>query len=85
MNTRNKTPSKYVYYTLHLYFSGLSLRRASEILSQLFKRNHVLLAKKWNWIQKYKPQRMQSCRRKVLEYIVDETMLKVRSDTSGYG
>jgi putative transposase len=77
---RNKTPSKYVYYALNLYFSGLSLRRASERLSQLFKRTHVLLAKKWNWIQKYKPQKMQSRRRKVLEYIVDETMLKVGSE-----
>jgi putative transposase len=78
--TRNKTPSNYVYYTLHLYFSGFSLRRASEILSQLFKRNHVLLAKKWNWIQKYKPQKLKSTRRRVLEYIIDETMLKVGSE-----
>ena len=77
MLTRNRTPSKYVYYALHLYFSGLSLRRASERLSQLFKRNHVSI---WNWIQKYKPQKMQSRRRKVLEYIVDETMLKVGSE-----
>ncbi|MGE0690915.1 MAG: hypothetical protein AB7O87_10010 [Candidatus Nitrosocosmicus sp.] len=45
MFTRNKTPSKYVYYALHLYFSGLSLRRAFERLSQLFKRNHVSI---WN-------------------------------------
>ncbi|MGD9535287.1 MAG: hypothetical protein AB7V56_16145, partial [Candidatus Nitrosocosmicus sp.] len=34
----------------------------------------------WNWVQKYKPQKMQSRRRKVLEYIVDETMLKVGSE-----
>ena len=80
MTTRNKTPSKYVYYGLHLYFSGLSLRKASERLSRLYKRNHVLLAKKWNWIQKYKPQKLQSTRSKVLEYIVDETMLKVGSE-----
>jgi len=26
---RSRTPSKYVYYALHLYFSGLSLRKAS--------------------------------------------------------
>ncbi|MDR4492378.1 MAG: hypothetical protein R2685_16025 [Candidatus Nitrosocosmicus sp.] len=56
MFTRNKTPSsKYVYYGLHLYFSGLSLRKTSERLSQIYKRNHVFFAKKWNWIQKYKP------------------------------
>ncbi|WP_172602212.1 hypothetical protein [Candidatus Nitrosocosmicus franklandus] len=37
MNTRNRTPSKYVYYGLHLYFSGLSLRKASERLSQMYQ------------------------------------------------
>ena len=31
----------------------------------------------WNWIQKYKPQQLLSRKRRVLEYIVDETMLKV--------
>jgi putative transposase len=77
MITRNRTPSKYVYYGLHLYFSGLSLRKASERLSRLYKRNHVSI---WNWIQKYKPQKLQSTRSKVLEYIVDETMLKVGSE-----
>ncbi|MDR4492362.1 MAG: DDE-type integrase/transposase/recombinase [Candidatus Nitrosocosmicus sp.] len=77
MNTRNKTPSKYVYYGLHLYFSGLSLRKTSERLSQIYKRNHVTI---WNWIQKYKPLKIQARKRKILEYIVDETMLKVGSE-----
>ncbi|MGD9535026.1 MAG: hypothetical protein AB7V56_14820 [Candidatus Nitrosocosmicus sp.] len=72
MLTRNRTPSKYVYYGLHLYFSGLSLRKASERLSQICKRNHVSI---WNWIQKYKPQKLKSTRRRVLEYIIDETAL----------
>jgi putative transposase len=58
----------------NLYFSGLSIRRASERLSQVYKRNHVSI---WNWIQKYKPQQLLSRKRRVLEYIVDETMLKV--------
>ena len=77
MITRNKTPSKYVFYGLHLYFSGLSLRKASERLSQLIKRNHVSI---WNWIQKYKPLKIQAKKRKILEYIVDETILKVGSE-----
>jgi putative transposase len=77
MITRNKTPSKYVYYGLHLYFSGLSLRNASERLSQLFKRNYVSI---WNWIQKDRPLKLKSTRRRILEYIVDETMLKVGSE-----
>lgn len=77
MFTRNKTPSKYVCYGLHLYFSGLSLRKASERLSQICKRNHVSI---WNWIQKYRPLKIQDRKRKILEYIVDETMLKVGSE-----
>lgn len=76
MFTRNKTPSKYVYYGLHLYFSGLSLRKASERLSQMYKRNHVSI---WNWIQKYKPLKIQNRKRKILEYIVDETLIKIGS------
>ncbi len=77
MNSRNRTPSEYVGYGLYLYFSGLSLRRASERLSYLFKRNHVSI---WNWIQKYNPQKIKSRKRKISEYIVDETMLKVGSE-----
>ena len=77
MFTRNKTPSKYVYYGLHLYFSGLSLRKASERLSQLYKRNHVSI---WNWIQKYRPLKIQDRKRKILEYIVDETLIKIGSE-----
>jgi putative transposase len=77
MIIRNRTPSKYVYYGLHLYFSGLSLRKASERLSQLIKRNHVSI---WNWIQKYKSLKEQTRKRKILEYIVDETLIKIGSE-----
>lgn len=49
---RSRTPSKYVFYALHLYFSGLSLRKASECLLPFIKRNHVSI---WNWIQRHKP------------------------------
>ncbi|MGD9535290.1 MAG: hypothetical protein AB7V56_16160 [Candidatus Nitrosocosmicus sp.] len=77
LDKRNRTPSLDISRALHLYFLGLSLRKAYERLSQIYKRNHVSI---WNWVQKYKPQKMQSRRRKVLEYIVDETMLKVGSE-----
>ncbi|MGD9671926.1 MAG: hypothetical protein AB7U98_00430 [Candidatus Nitrosocosmicus sp.] len=51
MVARNRAPSsKYVYYDLHLYFSGLSLRKASERLSQMYKRNHDSIR---NWIQNF--------------------------------
>jgi len=75
---RNRTPSKYIYYALYFYFSGLSLRRASKILSSYFiKRNHVSV---WNWIQKYHPNKIFTKRKRISEYIVDETLLKVGSE-----
>jgi putative transposase len=77
MITRNRTPSRYVYYGLHLYFSGLSLRKASERLSHLYKRNHVSI---WNWIQKYHVRRISSKRKRISEFIIDETLLKVGSE-----
>ena len=77
MNTRNRTPSEYVCYGLYLYFSGLSLRRASERLSCFIKRNHVSI---WNWIQAYHPLLISSKRKKISEFIVDETMLKIGSE-----
>jgi putative transposase len=75
--TRNRTPSKYVCHGLYLYFSALSLGRASERLSYFFKRSHVSV---WNWMQKYKPQRISYSRRKITGYIADETLIKAGSE-----
>ena len=75
---RNRTPSAYIGYGLYLYFSGLSLRRASQILSSYFiKRNHVSI---WNWIQRYKPKRLSSKKKTVKGFVVDETLLKIGSE-----
>jgi putative transposase len=72
---RSRTPLKYIYYALYLYFSGLSLRKTSEHLLPFVKRNHVSV---WKWIQRYTPKKiLQMKRRKVQEFIVDETLLKV--------
>jgi putative transposase len=74
MFKRNRTSSKYIYYALNLYFSGLSLRKTSEHLSQFIKSNHVSI---WNWIQRYKPSKIsQKRKKKVSEFIIDETLLK---------
>ena len=77
MFTRNKTPSEYVYRGLYLYFSGLSLRRTSERLSYFIKRNHVTI---WNWIQKYHPLKISTKSKRISEFIVDETLIKVGSE-----
>jgi putative transposase len=71
---RRRTPSKYIYYALQLYISGLSLRKTSQRLSQFVKRNHISI---WNWIQWYQPKKILQIKRKVSEFIIDETLLKV--------
>ena len=40
------------------------------------KRNHVSI---WNWIQKYRYPKVSSKRKKIDEFIIDETMIKVSS------
>jgi putative transposase len=76
VNSRNRTPSEYIGYGLYFYFSGLSLRRTSERLACFVKRNHVSI---WNWIQKYNPQKIASKKKKVDEFVIDETVIKVGS------
>jgi putative transposase len=72
---RSRTPSKYVYYALYLYFSGLSLRKTSQHLSPFIRRNHVSI---WNWIQRQRPEKIfQKKGSRVSEFIVDETIFKV--------
>ena len=71
---RSRTSSKYIY-ALQLYFSGLSLRKTSQRLSQFVRRNHISI---WNWVQWYQPKKIIQIKRKVSEFIiVDETLLKV--------
>ena len=36
-----------------------------------------LLAKKWKWIQKYHPRKILSKRKRISEFIIDETLVKV--------
>ena len=74
---RCRTASKYVYYALQLYSSGLSLRNTSKRLLPFIKRNHVSI---WNWIQRYKPRRIFQSRRTISEFIIDETLIKAGSD-----
>ena len=61
---------------MHLYSSGLSLKKTSERLLPFIKRNHVTV---WNWIQKYKPtKKILQKKKKIQEFIIiDETLIKV--------
>ena len=48
--TRKRTPIALILYALYLYFSSLSLRRASHVLEPIIRRSHVAI---WKWIHKY--------------------------------
>jgi transposase-like protein len=81
ISRNSRTPSEYISYGLYFYFSGLSLRKTADSrLSAdcVIKRNHV---SNWNWIQKYKPEKISSEKKKVSEYVIDETaVIKVGPD-----
>ncbi|MDQ6724302.1 MAG: DDE-type integrase/transposase/recombinase [Thermoproteota archaeon] len=79
MSARNRTPSQIIGYGLYLYFLGLSFRNAAKALSflHLIKISHVSI---WNWIQKYKPTKKFNEKKKINEYIIDETAVKVGSE-----
>ena len=76
---RNRTSSWYIESGLYLYFLGLSTRGVSKALFFLnkVKRSHVAI---WKWIQKYHPRKIISKRKRISEYVIDETILKVGSE-----
>jgi putative transposase len=64
---------------LYIFIFRFSLRRTAErLLSCFIKRNHVSI---WNWIQKFKlKKKIMSKKNKILEYVIDETLIKVGSE-----
>ena len=78
-NRRNRTSSEYIGYGLYLYFLGLSTRNVAKALSflHIVKRSHVSV---WKWIQTYKPSKLSCKRKKISEFVVDETIIHVGSE-----
>jgi putative transposase len=76
MSKRSRTSPKRVFYMLQLYLAGLSLRKTSQRLPQLIKRNQIHS----NWIQRYKSEKMFQTGCKPSEFIIDETLIKVGND-----
>jgi putative transposase len=74
---RKRTELEDIVYSLHLYFSGLSLRNTSKALSRFVQRSHTAIR---DWIQKYKPERLSYRKVMVSKFIIDETQLKVGSE-----
>jgi putative transposase len=73
---RQRTNLEDIMYAVNLYFDGLSLRKTSKALSRFINRSHTAIR---DWIEKYKPQRLLSKNKKIAEFIVDETLIKVGS------
>jgi len=50
-----------------LYFVGLSYRNAAKALSSIIKKrtSHIAICK---WVQKYKPERIFTKRKRILEF-----------------
>ena len=72
---RNRTSSSdNIYYGLYLYFLSLSYRSTAKALSRSIERSHVAI---WKWIQRYKPEGTFYKRRKVSEFIIDITQIKI--------
>ena len=74
---RNRTRVEDIVYAINLYFDGLSLRKTSKALSRFVKRSHTAIR---DWIQKYKPERPSSKTKKIDEYVIDETLIRVGSE-----
>ena len=74
---RKRTKPEDIVYSLHLYFSGLSLRNTSKALSMFVKRSHSAIR---DWIQRYKPERLFFRKIKIAEFVVDETQIKVGAE-----
>ena len=74
---RNRTRVEDIVYAINLYFDGLSLRKTSKALSIFVKRSHTAIR---DWIQKYKPERLSSKTKKIDEYVIDETLIRVGSE-----
>jgi putative transposase len=73
---RQRTKPKDVAYSLYLYFLGLSYRNTAKALSRFVHRSHVSI---WKWIQKNNPKKIFSSKRKIQEFVIDETLVRVGS------
>ncbi|HET6590717.1 MAG TPA: hypothetical protein VFG45_11200 [Candidatus Nitrosocosmicus sp.] len=79
----HRTSLEDIIYAVNLYFDGLSLRKPFKALSRFINRSHAAIR---DWVEKYQPKRLLSKSKKIAEFIVDETLIKVGStEFFGYG
>ena len=78
MSSKRTRTSSYIGRALYLYFLCLSTRNVAKAMFcfRKVKRSHVAI---WKWIQKYHPRKILSKRKRISEFIIDETLVKVGS------
>jgi putative transposase len=75
---KQNTFNVYLLCSVFLFFRFIIKKSSYNRLSScLIKRNRVSV---WNWIQKYRPKKVSSTKRKVEEFIIDETLIKIGSE-----
>jgi putative transposase len=75
---RSRTSSKYVYYALQLYFSGLSLEEHHKGYLDLLKETMLPFGTGSSATSQRRYCKQKRC--KLSESIIDETLIKVGSD-----
>jgi putative transposase len=71
---RHRTTPKDIPYGLYLYFLGLSYRNTAKALHRIVERSLVSI---WKWIQRYKPKKISSKRKKINEFIIGDILIKI--------
>ena len=81
MKTRNKEHLHQICILWFVFvFFRIVLKANIRKTSIFHKEKSCFLCQKWNWIQKYNPRKIISRKRRISEFIVDETLLKVGSE-----
>jgi transposase-like protein len=74
---RNRTSTKDIGYGVYLYFLGLSYRNTSKALSEIYKKKSYFYMKMYSKLQTRKNIFQK---KKISEFIIDETQIKVGQD-----
>jgi hypothetical protein len=83
MNTRNRTSSEYIGYglSIFLFFRSFIKKDIRKIIVLFYKEREIMYQSIWNWIQqKYKPKKIFERKKKIKEFIIDETLIIVGSE-----
>ena len=75
---RKRTEFEDIAYSIHLYFSGISLKNTAKAISKFIKRSHTDAIR--DWILKYLPERLYYKKTRIAEFIIDETQIKVGAE-----